>query len=294
MAFLGGQDKVDNKCQEIVGTPGQPDSKNIIQDLLLLLKGDQVKVAGRLSQFQRHFAPKYQEVVIQMCNTDKISLDELPASILDQYANRERDKFMLTIYPRGNLFEDTEMMNRFYDSVSRVSDKTTGTPILGVALIDIFAQDGRNAILLTLGIVFILLWVDFGKPHYALFAMIPLAMGLFWMVGILNLSGFMLTFMTFTGLPLIIGIGIDDGVHIMHRWQYEGHNRIHTVFSSTGKAILLTSLTTMLAFGSMMFSVFPAWAWFGRDLTIGVGACFVTTVLILPGIFGLIEKLNEV
>jgi len=293
MAFLGGQDKVDNKCKEIVGSPGQPDSKNIIQDLLILLKGDQSKVASGLSQFQRYFAPKYQSVVSKMCNTDKINLDDLPNSILDQYSNRSRNKFMLTIYPKGNLFEDTEMMNRFYDSVTRVSNKTTGTPILGVALIDIFAQDGRNAILLTLGIVFILLWIDFGKPYYALFAMIPLAMGLFWMVGILNLSGFMLTFMTFTGLPLIIGIGIDDGVHIMHRWQYEGHNRIHTVFSSTGKAILLTSLTTMLAFGSMMFSVFPAWAWFGRDLTIGVGACFVTTILILPGIFGLIEKLQS-
>ena len=120
--------------------------------------------------------------------------------------------------------------------------------------------------------------------------MIPLAFGAFWMVGIMNLSGMLLNFMTMMGLPLIIGIGIDDGVHIMHRWQNEGKGKIKIIFSSTGKAILLTSLTTMLAFGSMMFSVFPAWVWFGQSLFIGVAACFLTTVIILPGIIGLIEK----
>ncbi len=76
----------------------------------------------------------------------------------------------------------------------------------------------------------------------------------------------------------------------MHRWQHEGRGKIKTIFSSTGKAILLTSLTTMLAFGSMVFSVFPAWAWFGESLFIGVGACFLTTVIILPGFLGIIEK----
>jgi len=138
--------------------------------------------------------------------------------------------------------------------------------------------------------VFLLLWFDFRRPWYALMAMIPLALGVFWMVGIMQVSGMLLNFMTMMGLPLIIGIGIDDGVHIMHRWQNEGKGKIITVFSSTGKAILLTSLTTMLAFGSMVFSLFPVWAWFGSSLFIGVGACFLTTVIVLSGILGLIER----
>jgi predicted RND superfamily exporter protein len=76
----------------------------------------------------------------------------------------------------------------------------------------------------------------------------------------------------------------------MHRWQNEGHGKLRVVYSSTGRAILLTSLTTMLAFGSMVFSVFPAWAWFGSSLFIGVGSCFLTTVIILPGLLGWIER----
>jgi predicted RND superfamily exporter protein len=107
------------------------------------------------------------------------------------------------------------------------------------------------------------------------------------------LTGMMLTIMNVMCLPIIIGIGIDDGVHIIHRWRYEGDSKIRTVFSSTGKAIFLTSLTTMLAFGSMVFSVFRGFVSFGGAMFLGVGACFLTTVIILPGIFGLIRRRNS-
>ena len=89
---------------------------------------------------------------------------------------------------------------------------------------------------------------------------------------------------------MILGIGIDDGVHIVHRWQHEGKGKILTVFASTGKAILLTSLTTMLAFGSLVFSIWRGFGQLGGALFVGVAACFLTTVIILSGIMGWIER----
>ena len=123
--------------------------------------------------------------------------------------------------------------------------------------------------------------------------MIPLALGVFWMVGFMNLIGMQLSIMNVMGLPMIVGIGIDDGVHIMHRWINEGKGKIRTIFASTGKAILLTTLTTMFAFGSLLFSEFPGWIQFGGALALGVGTCFLTTVIILPGILGLIESKRQ-
>jgi len=99
-----------------------------------------------------------------------------------------------------------------------------------------------------------------------------------------------LTVVNVMGIPLIIGIGIDDGVHIIHRWRREGKGKLRTIFSSTGKAIFLTSLTTMLAFSSLIFSVWRGFGQLGGALAIGVGACFFTTVIILPAIIGFIEK----
>ncbi|MBN2000770.1 MMPL family transporter [candidate division KSB1 bacterium] len=291
MAFIGGQDKVDNKCKQIVGDPENPDAQSIFRRLLEKLESQKGDIALQgLTNFQQYFAPYFKEKVLKMCSTDPIKLSDLPVSVLDRYSNSARDKFMITIYPSGQLWTDADMLNRFVDDMERVTPKATGTPLVAVAWLKIAARDGRNAILLTLTIVFLLLWADFRNPKYALIAMIPLLLGVFWMVGIMQLSGMLLSFMTMMGVPLILGIGIDDGVHVMHRWLNEGKGRIFTVFSSTGKAILLTSLTTMLAFGSMVFSVFPGWAWFGEAMFIGVGACFVTTVIFLSGMLGWFER----
>jgi hypothetical protein len=292
MAFLGGQDKVDSKCKEIVGDPENPNSRNIIQEVRLLLEGNISEVLQGLSKFQQNFAPYYKKSVISMSSAESIRQDELPVSILDRYSNKKRDQFLVTVFPAGNIWQDAEFLNRFADDLERVSDKATGMPVVFRALIEIIGRDGRNAVLLTLVIVFLLLWVDYRNPGHALIAMIPLALGVFWMVGFMHLTGMKLTIMNFMGLPMIIGIGIDDGVHILHRWRHEGRGKIRIVYSSTGKAIFLTSLTTMLAFGSLIFSIWRGFGQLGGALFLGVGACFLTTVFVLPGIIGMLERKN--
>jgi len=292
MAFIGGKDRVDSKCIQIVGDPDDPRSKNIIQDFLGILETDNPSAARGLSAFQLAFAPHFKESVTRMSSTEPLGMEDLPLSILDQYSNKTRDQFLITVYPAGSIY-DGEFLNRFADDVERISEKATGSGPLFKALLRIFGQDGRNAVILTLFVVFFLLWLDFKSAKHALMGMIPLALGVFWMVGLMHLGGMELSMMSVMGLPLIIGIGIDDGVHILHRWRHEGPGKIRLVFSSTGKAILLTSLTTMFAFGSLMFSAFPAFGQFGGALFLGVAACFLTTAIILPGILGYIERKNK-
>ena len=289
MAFIGGKDKVDSKCMQIVGDPDNPGSINIIREFLQILETDNPGATDGLTAFQQYFSPYFKESVERMSSTDPLQMDDLPLSILDQYSNKTRDKFLITVYPAGSIY-DGEFLNRFADDVERISDKATGSGPLFKALLRVFGQDGRNAVILTMFVVFLLLWIDFQNPKHALMAIIPLVLGVFWMVGMMHLGGMKLSMMSVMGLPLIIGIGIDDGVHIMHRWRHEGPGNIRVVFSSTGKAIFLTSLTTMFAFGSLMFSAFPAFGQFGGALFIGVAACFLTSVIILPGIIGLIER----
>ena len=74
--------------------------------------------------------------------------------------------------------------------------------------------------------------------------------------GLMKLAGLPFTVVNVMGLPMILGIGIDDGVHLVHRWVAEGQGNLRRVFASTGKAVLLTSLTTMLGFGSLVFSIY--------------------------------------
>jgi predicted RND superfamily exporter protein len=291
MAFLGGQDKVDTKCKSLVGDPDHQESGSRIRRLFdSIAEGDPSLLAAGLSTFQQAFAPYFQDSVIRMTGTREIHLADLPESILDRYSNERRDQFLISVFPAGNVWTDATFLKRFVDDLERVSDRATGMPLVFRALIEVIGQDGRNAVLLTLGIVFLLLLVDFRSPGYALMAMIPLAVGVFWMVGFMRLTGMQLTVMNVMGLPMILGIGIDDGVHIVHRLQSEGKGKLRVIFSSTGKAVLLTSLTTMLAFGSLVFSIWRGFAHLGGALFLGVGACFLTTVLFLAGIIGFLER----
>lgn len=290
LAFLGGQDKVDYKCQQIVGHPDSVKKNNCIARLINSIGNNHQQAAKNLSHLQTMFAPYFKNSVIQMSSAFLIRFEELPHTILDRYTNKTRDQFLVTLFPGGHIWKNADFLKRFVDDLESVTNKATGMPPIFRALIEIIGSDGRKAVLLTIVLVFLLLWLDFGSLKYAIFAMVPLAAGVFWMVGLMHLTGQQITVMNVMGLPLIIGIGIDDGVHIVHRWQYEGRGNVVTIFSSTGKAILLTSLTTMLAFGSMIFSIWRGFGQLGASLFVGVGACFVTTILILPGIIGWIER----
>jgi predicted RND superfamily exporter protein len=214
----------------------------------------------------------------------------LPASIVDRYANQDRSLFLTTVLPSGNIWQNRLFLDQFGSELESISERSTGMPPIMRALFDIIARDGRNAAYLTLVLIYLLLLIDFRHFGYAFVAMLPLAVGAIWMIGLMQLFGFQLDMMNVMALPLILGIGIDDGVHIIHRWRLEGSRSAYTVFSSTGKAVLLTSVTTMLAFGSMMFSPFRGYASLSNALIFGVGACFFTTIIILPAIMGLVDR----
>jgi len=290
MAFLGGQDKVDRKCSEIIGTPEDPSSVNVMNDYIELIRNDPGASMEVLSQFERDFAPFFRESVLRMGSGGILSLSDLPQSILNRYANRKVDHFLVSVYPKRDIWKDARFLDQFVDDLERVSEKATGMPPIFRALMRVMGRDGRRAVLLTLIVVFLLLWLDFGKARFALAAMIPLGAGLLWMVGSMKVLGMKLNVVNIMGLPLILGIGIDDGVYIIHRWFMEEGKDISRTFSSTGKAILLTSLTDMLAFGSLVFSIYRGFASFGGAMFLGVGACFITTILLIPPVLDSLDS----
>jgi len=290
MAYMGGQDKVDRKCSEIVGNPNDPQPFSIITQFVDFLKNNRQSGLKGLKEFQKYAAPYFKESVLKMASIENIVLDDLPASILDRYANRDRTQFLLTVFPAENMWTDLNFLQRFTGDLDRVSNKATGMPPVMQELFRVIGNDGKNAALLTIFVIFLLLWLDFRSFKYATIAMIPLVAGVIWMVGLMHLVSMQLTVVNVMALPMILGIGIDDGVHIVHRWRLEGSKKVNQIFASTGKAIFLTSITTMLAFGSLVFSIWRGFGSLGGAMFIGVGACFLSTVIILSGIIGFLER----
>jgi len=131
----------------------------------------------------------------------------------------------------------------------------TGPNIISAELRKIVWDDALKAAVLGMIVVFVLLWLDLGGPMRALLALLPLAVGMVWMLGAMGWMGLRLNFFNIFVLTMIIGIGVDYGVHLLHRWYESGGDR--EALAETAKAIAVAALTTMVGFGSLVLSHYP-------------------------------------
>lgn len=288
MAFTGGQDMIDQKATRIVGNPDQPQLVGNLSRFIARMEKKPVRLE-RLGEFNQEFGDAYRSLVLNMADTTTITLDMLPASVKSTHMSEKGERFLLTLYPKGNIWS-IDYLEVFTNDILAISPSISGTPPMFYYLMKIIGADGRRAAALTIVVVVLFLWFDFRSLKKALLAMIPLFFGVIWMVGIMGLTGIQLTLLNIMAIPLIIGIGIDDGVHLIHRYHHEGKGAIFTVFSSTGKAIIITSLTTMLAFGSLVFAVYRGFGSLGIALFIGVGTCLLASIFVLPALLAIVDK----
>ena len=286
LAFLGGQDKVYDKAIKLVGEAGDSLDRGNITQFINALDTGLTKI--ELTYFQQQFSKAFKSTIIEMANTEPLTLDNLPSEIKNRFTGKSGNIFIINVYPEKNIWEDSRFLYRFTDEATELSEKATGLPPIFVELMDIMSKDGKKATYLAIIAVFLVLLLDFRSLKYALVGMVPLIFGAIWMTGLMEISGLKFTMMNILAVPLIIGIGIDDGVHILHRWKIE--KNLDIVYRSTGKAILLTSLTTMLGFGSLWFATYRGLGSMGIALFIGVGTCFLATLFIIPAILGLQNK----
>lgn len=89
-------------------------------------------------------------------------------------------------------------------------------------------------------------------------------------------------------LPLILGIGVDDGVHVVH--DFRSQRGPYHMSPSTMNAIVLTSLTSMIGFGSMMLAAHRGLYSLGLVLVIGIGNCLFVSLVLLPAMLVLARR----
>ena len=118
--------------------------------------------------------------------------------------------------------------------------------------------------------------------------MSPLVVGMISTIGIMGVFDIPFNMVSVIAVPLIVGIGIDDGVHIYHRIRKE--RSLAPALMHSGKAVILTSMTTGIGFGSLMLSVHPGMYSLGMTTTIGIAACLFTSIFLLPALVAIFEE----
>ena len=142
--------------------------------------------------------------------------------------------------------------------------------------------DGKKTTIASLVAVILLLLVFNRNLTVLSMVLLPLILGIGVSVGLMVLLGLKLNFFNMLALPTIIGMGVDDGVHMMHRYRELGPGSARYVVRSTGSAVLLTSITTSIGFGSLLYANHYGLNSLGLLSVIGIGAALLTTLLVLP------------
>jgi predicted RND superfamily exporter protein len=314
-AYMAGQDRLYAKAGAIVeegetcvkreeGKPRPPGgwpriaASEDVKAIAAFAEAQPEAMPALLDAFQGIFQPALKATYQRMANPEPITLASLPEAVRQRYQSIDGESFLITAYPSGDVWNE-DFQQRLFAEVEGVSDRVTGTPSLFVATIERGAREGKAATLYALIAIAVLLLLDFwgfrrGKLREgvisSVLALIPLGVGAIWTVGAMTLLDIELNMANVIAIPLILGIGIDDGVHVIHRYRIEGRGSIGTVLSTAGRAILLTSITTIAAFGTFAFGLYRGFVSMGIILGLGIAICFFLSAYLLPALFGALEK----
>ncbi|MBN2382771.1 MMPL family transporter [bacterium] len=146
--------------------------------------------------------------------------------------------------------------------------------------------------------VFILLILHFRSGQAVILSLLPLGLGVLWTLAIMRLLDLQLNFINMIVTPMLIGIGIDDGIHIVNHYRLQRKDDLarHNDFellTIPGKGIVLTSLTTMIGFGSLSMAHYPGLQWIGLLTVLGVFLCLAFSTVFLPALIYAGHKENS-
>jgi len=156
----------------------------------------------------------------------------------------------------------------------------TGPNVVSAALRRLVWRDAVWAGALGLVLVFALLAADLGGVRRALAALTPLGLGLVWMLGAMGWLGVPVNLLNIFVVTMVIGIGVDYGVHLLHRWDESGGDP--EAVAETAKAVAVAALTTVVGFGSLGVSHFPGLRSVGVAATLGAVATAAAAITVLP------------
>ncbi len=154
-----------------------------------------------------------------------------------------------------------------------------GTNVVSAELRRIVWGDAARAAVIGLVLVFILMWADLGSASKAMLGLFPLFVGMVWMLGAMAYFEMQVNLINIFVMTMIIGIGVDYGIHLLHRWQECGGDRESII--STAKAITVAALTTMVGFGSLSMSHYPGLKSVGTAAVLGAGATALLSITVL-------------
>lgn len=260
-----------------------------------MLRGSPSQVQSnslRLAAYQRALFTDVQQTFQALKHQDSdapLRVQDLPQALRDRFVG-VTGKYLLMVYPKKDVWK-RENQKEFIEQVQTIYPNVTGTPVQLYYYTDLLKRSYEEAARYSLVAIVLLVLFHFRSPLCVALALVPVGVGFLWLGGIMGLFGVELNPANIMTLPLVIGIGVTNGIHILNRYAEEQTPNI--LARSTGKAVLVSGLTAIAGFGSLMLAKHQGIQSLGYVMSCGLATCMIAGLTFLPALLNLLTRRTE-
>ncbi|MCW5808661.1 MAG: MMPL family transporter [Deltaproteobacteria bacterium] len=220
----------------------------------------------------------------------EIKIADIPASVRQQLTERDgRVGYIVAVRPHDLLDEwNGRDLIRFADAVRSLdlgegtTVTTSGSSVIFSDIVDAITSDGTRITLLAAGVTALMVILIVGINRRAAAVLVSTAAGASLMIAMCSTVGLKINFLDFVSLPVTIGLGIDYGINIAHRHDHADLPDAATTLRTSGAAVFMCSLTTVIGYGSLLSSDNLAIRGFGTASLIGELSCLFAALVLVP------------
>lgn len=251
-----------------------------------------VEKQEELARFERSLTgalPEQMQRLWGALDPDEVTLATLPHALANRMVSHEGFA-RVEVLPSEDL-DDNVAHARFVDSVKELVPAATGAAVTILEFGRAVVRSFRQALLSAMLAIGLLLWLLWRRLSDMLLVLVPLSLAALLTTATAGLLGIPFNFANVLVIPLLLGIGVDSGIHLVHRHRVTIATRgapdapeRELLETSTAQAVLFSALTTMASFGSMAFADHPGFASLGQLLLVGVGYTLLANLVLLPAL----------
>ncbi|HSY20081.1 MAG TPA: MMPL family transporter [Candidatus Acidoferrales bacterium] len=259
-----------------------------------MLEGDAAALAehaDKLGSFQRAFFTDISDTFEQLQQQDSrepLKAGNLPAALRNRFVGAT-GKFLLQVYPKDDVRE-RDKQEEFVKEMRTVDPNVTGEPVQLYEYTTLLKDSYITAAWYSLAAIAFMVLVHFRSLLAVILALIPVGIGTLWLAGLMGWLGVPFNPANIMTLPLVIGIGVTNGIHILNRYAEERTPNI--LARSTGKAVLVSGLTAIAGFGSLILAKHRGIHSLGVIMSVGIATCMIAGLTFLPALLNLLGRTN--
>ncbi len=265
-------------------------------------QADKLAIMGRIAEKIRRKLGSFaaddrarMEKLLGYLTVGEVDPTRFPAWVKEQFQDREGRLGRFVVFrakgAKADYLVSSKLKATFWDlPFDHKTFPVAATYFVLPEVVDTIREDGKLTVALGLAAITLLLVIQFRRGQYVVAILVPLVLGASTLAGFLYVTGMKLNYFNVVVIPLLLGMGVDNGIHLFSRFLEEGTGAFTKVMRHTGGAMFLTTLTTCIGFGGLWVANHSGLHSLATTAIAGMSACLLASLFTLPAVVILMER----